>query len=298
MKVQIPKISIPKLSLPILKKKAKVDLALQINHTVARLLSLDKNKKPTFEPVEIDWWNKSEYEKKHLLKDVVEKLGLKGKSVIASLDYKDVLLKVLKYPATMSMSDLKSAIDWSIKRELSASKEEMVYDYFLLDKFKETKQVMVLLVLARKSAVDDCIAMLKDASLDPKILDFELLALVNYGLYLNLPLPISILYIDYHYSVLVSLSQSNLSYSEINWGFAEYQEFEDEDHLERFLSEVRNLIVINDLSSVYLAGPVLMNSELLERFMENLPVLGLLDLEGIKPNFLIPYMLFIRGMEG
>ncbi|MEZ0360829.1 MAG: pilus assembly protein PilM, partial [Hydrogenobacter sp.] len=89
-----------------------------------------------------------------------------------------------------------------------------------------------------------------------------------------------------------------VSYFVIPWSYTEYLNRKDEQSLENFFAEVRNIVVINDLSSVYIAGPILSEENLLTRVLENLPILGLLDIEGIKPNFFIPYTLSIRGMEG
>ena len=71
----------------------------------------------------------------------------------------------------------------------------------------------------------------------------------------------------------------------------------DEESFESFFTEIRNIVILNDLSNMYVAGPILAEEELLSSLMENLPILGLLDLEEAKPNFFIPYILSIRGLE-
>jgi type IV pilus assembly protein PilM len=82
------------------------------------------------------------------------------------------------------------------------------------------------------------------------------------------------------------------------WDYTEYLKTRDEPSLENFFAEIRNILIINDLTNIYIAGPILSEEELLTRVLENLPILGLLDIENLKPNFFIPYTLSLRGMEG
>lgn len=274
--------------------KERVSLAVQFTNRVLRVLELGKDRKPTFEPVEVSI---DGVDKLEALRRIVSEYGLSGKSAISCLSVDEALMKFYKYPASMSSADLQSAIDWSIKRELSAIKEETLHDYYILEKKSEDKHVGVVLVLSRKETVDNLRKTLESAGLKLAILDFEITATVNYGLYFRLPVPFSILYIDYNYSTLTTYSPTNVSYSVFHWSYGDFLKSYDEESIEGFFSEVRNIIVLNDLSSVYIAGPILGEEELLANVMENLPVLGLLDLEGVKPNFFLPYILSIRGVK-
>ncbi|WPM32739.1 pilus assembly protein PilM [Hydrogenobacter sp. T-2] len=286
------KLSLP---LPSLGKKTKTVLGLHYTDKVIRLLELGKDKKPVSEPVELSLEGK---DKERVLRELVQKHGLSGKRVAACVSVDDGLLKFYKYPTSMSKKDLQSAIEWSIKRELSAMKEETYYDYFILEPGAEEKQVGVVLVLSRKETVEGIRKMLENAGLKLHILDYEPLAIINYGIYHRLPVPYSILYVDYNYSILTTYSPTNIGYYVTYWSFMEFLKSKDEESLESFFAEIRNIVVLNDLSSMYVAGPILAEEEMLTRVMENLPILGLLDLEELKPNFFIPYILSIRGMEG
>ncbi|MEN3028036.1 MAG: hypothetical protein ABDH29_02195 [Aquificaceae bacterium] len=162
----------------------------------------------------------------------------------------------------------------------------------------EDKNVGVVLVLSRKETVENIRRLIEVPGLKLTVLDYEVVAIINYGLYHKLPIPFSILYVDYNYSILTTYSPTNISYYVTYWSFLEFLRSQEEESIESFFAEIRNIVVLNDLSSMYVAGPILAEEEMLTRIMENLPILGLLDIEGIKPNFFIPYTLSIRGQKG
>ncbi len=277
-------------------KGAKNYLALQVGKSFIRLLELGEDGKPTFQPQEIIFEDGDENEKLSALKKIVAEYGLKGHRVIAALPATDGILKLNKYPSKISQKDLNTAIDWVIKRETSQIKEETTYDYFIL---RGEDAISVALVLARAESVNRLTNLISSAGLKPEIIDYEVLAIVNYGIYHKLALPFSILYIDYDYSILLTYSPSNISYSVIHWDYLGYSKrarssSTSEELLESFLAEVRNLIVINDIFNVYVAGVALNNESFLEYILENLPILGLLDAGELLPNFFIPYTLSLR----
>jgi type IV pilus assembly protein PilM len=285
------------LSFPSFKVKgAKNYLALQVGKSFIRLLELGEDGKPIFQPQEIIFEDGDENKKLSALKKIVAEYGLQGHKVIASLPATDGILKLYKYPSKISQKDLNSAIEWIIKRELSQIKEETTYDYFIL---RGEDALSVALVLARAESVNKLANLISSAGLKPEIIDYEVLAIVNYGIYHKLALPFSILYIDYDYSILLTYSPSSISYSVIHWDYLGYSKkagsfSTSEELLESFLAEVRNLIVINDIFNVYIAGVVLSNQSFLDYVLENLPILGLLDAGELPPNFFVPYILSLR----
>jgi type IV pilus assembly protein PilM len=277
-------------------KGAKNYLALQVGKSFIRLLELGEDGKPIFQPQEIIFEDRDENKKLSALKKIVAEYGLQGHKVIAALPATDGILKLYKYPSKISQKDLDSAIEWIIKRELTQIKGEATYDYFIL---RGEDVLSVALVLARAESVNRLTNLISSAGLKPEIIDYEVLAVVNYGIYHKLALPFSILYIDYDYSILLTYSPSNISYSVIHWDYLGYSKrarssSTSEELLETFLAEVRNLIVINDIFNVYIAGVALNNESFLEYILENLPILGLLDAGELPPNFFIPYTLSLR----
>jgi type IV pilus assembly protein PilM len=283
------------LSLPSFKvKRAKNYLALQVGKSFIRLLELGEDEKPIFQPQEIIFEDGDENKKLSALKKIVAEYGLQGHRVIASLPATDGILKLYKYPSKISKKDLDSAIEWRIKSELTQIKEEAIYDYFILH---GEDALNLALVLARAESVNRLTNLISSAGLKPEIIDYEVLAIVNYGIYHKLALPFSILYIDYDYSILLTYSPSNISYYVINWDYLRYSKkagSSSEELLESFLAEARNLIVINDIPDVYIAGVVLNDQSFLDYILENLPILGLLDAGELPPNFFVPYILSLR----
>ncbi len=283
------------LSLPSFKvKRAKNYLALQVGKSFIRLLELGEDEKPIFQPQEIIFEDGDENKKLSALKKVVAEYGLQGHKVIASLPATDGILKLYKYPSKISQKDLNSAIEWRIKSELTQIKEEATYDYFILH---GEDALSVALVLARAESVNRITNLISSAGLKPEIIDYEVLAIVNYGIYHKLALPFSILYMDYDYSILLTYSPSNISYYVINWDYLGYSKragSSSEELLESFIAEARNLIVINDILDVYIAGVVLNDQSFLDYILENLPILGLLDAGELPPNFFVPYILSLR----
>jgi type IV pilus assembly protein PilM len=283
------------LSLPSFKVKgAKNYLALHVGKSFIRLLELGKDEKPIFQPQEIIFEDGDENKKLSALKKAVAEYGLQGHRVIAVLPATDGILKLNKYPSKISQKDLNTAIDWVIKRETSQIKEETAYDYFIL---RGEDALSVALVLARAESVNRLTNLISSAGLKPEIIDYEVLAIVNYGIYHKLALPFSILYIDYDYSILLTYSPSNISYSVIHWDYLGYSKkagSSSEELLESFLAEARNLIVINDILNVYISGVVLNDQSFLDYILENLPILGLLDAGELPPNFFVPYILSLR----
>jgi type IV pilus assembly protein PilM len=285
------------LSFPSFKVKgAKNYLALQVGKSFIRLLELGKDEKPIFQPQEIIFEGGDENKKLSALKNIVAEYGLQGHKVIAALPATDGILKLYKYPSKISQKDLNSAIEWRIKSELTQIKEETTYDYFILH---GEDALNVALVLARTESVNRLTNLISSAGLKPEIIDYEVLAIANYGIYHKLALPFSILYIDYDYSILLTYSPSNISYYVINWDYLGYikkagSHSTSEELLENFIAEARNLIVINDIFNVYIAGVVLTNESFLNYVLENLPILGLLDAGELPPNFFVPYILSLR----
>ncbi len=292
MKLALPKIKLPKL--PTLGTKRGTSLAVYVTDRFVRLLELDPSLKPTFEPIEQGWENKREDEKKILLKQIVERNGLLGREVISCLTARDGILKVQRYPSSMPKKDMMDALNWYIRSEIAQIKEETVYDFYI-DRSSD-KYVQAIITIARKNTVDKLKEFLEAGGLKPKIIDYEIVAIINYGLHMKLPLPFAVLYVDKHNTILVYYGESSISFNEITFDFK--LAIEDPIILEQFVIEVRNLLVINEISSVYLAGAVIEHQEMLENIMSNLPILGLLDLEDLPSSFFIPYTLSIRGLEG
>ncbi len=296
-KIRIPK---PSLSIPGIGrfgKKTKAGIAVQVTDSFCRVLALNPEKKPLFEPQEVFWENEDQTGRARILGNIFEKYGLKGSDVVSCITANEGILKFQRFPTAMSKKDLMEAIDWYIKSETQQIKEDTVYDYYFLEKEEEDKYIKVVITIARKSSVDRLVDLLKTAGVHPKIIDYEIVGIINYGLYNKLPPPFAILYVDYYEGILAYYSKTVMTYNKIDFNYKQYRETHDPALLDNFLIEVRNLLVINEISNIYLAGPVIADEVTLENVMMNLPILGILDLEDISSVFFIPYILALRGLE-
>lgn len=291
------KLALPVPSLGRLGRKTKAGVALYATDKFMRILALDQNKKPVFEPVEVFWEHEDEKARAKVLSNIVEKNGLKGKEVCTCITANEGILKFQKFPIAMSKKDLMEAIDWYIKSETQQIKEDTIYDYYFLEKEPDDRYIKVVITIARKSSVEKLKELLKNAGLQPKIIDYEIVDIINYGLYNKFPPPFAILYVDYFEGILTYYGKTLISYNKIDFNYKQYSETKDPVMLDNFLIEVRNLLVINEISNIYLAGPVIADEVTLENIMMNLPILGILDLEDVSPVFFIPYVLALRGLE-
>lgn len=291
-----------KLALPVpglgrLGKKSKVGVSVYVTDKFVRVLALDQEKKPIFEPVEVFWEHEDEKARAKVLGTIIDRHGLKGKEVATCITANEGILKFQKFPVAMSRKDLVEAIDWFIKSETQQIKEETIHDYYFLEKDPDDKYIKVVITIARKSSVERLNELLRTVGLEPKIIDYEIVDIINYGLYNRFPPPFAILYVDYFEGILTYYGKTLISYNKVDFNYKQYRETKDPVMLDNFLIEVRNLLVINEISNIYLAGPVIADELTLENIMMNLPILGILDLEDVSPVFFIPYVLSIRGLE-
>jgi len=125
----------------------------------------------------------------------------------------------------MSKKDLMEAIDWYIKSETQQIKEETVYDHYFLEKEPEDKYIKVVITIAyikvvitiaRKSSVEKLAELLRSVGLQPKVIDYEIVVIINYGLHAKLPPPFAILYVDYYEGILTYYGKNTISYNKID----------------------------------------------------------------------------------
>ncbi|AAC07871.1 hypothetical protein [Aquifex aeolicus] len=283
--------------LPSLSLSPKTSLSVFLTPEFVRIMEVDREGNNTFEPVEVDLSGKSETERLNLLAEKVNELGIRGKVAHTCITARNGILKVQKFPSTLGKKELQEAIDTMINIEKENLKEESIYDYFIQET-EDKKFKIVYLVLVRKLAYENLKKFLEGAGLRLGIVDFEITTLVNAGLHLNLKIPFAILYVDFHESIFLYYTDQSLTYNVLNFSFREYLETKEEFILEDFFIEVKNQLIINEVSTLYLAGKAVEYDEVLDKILTNLPILSPLEPPNASASFLIPYILCMRGFEG
>lgn len=288
------KISLPEISLG---RGRKTVLSVYITSEMLRILELDKDRKPVFEPIEYIWEGSTDEEKLKILRKYVEKYNLSGKEAHTCITARSGILKIQKYPSSLPKKDLREAINTFVQIEKENLKEESVVDYYMWDS-EDGNYKIVALVIVRKVVYDKLKNIIEGAGLTLGIVDYEVTTIVNGGLAFNLKQPFAVLYVDYHESILVYYTGTSIIYNVLGFSLKDYEMTKDEILLQDFLIEVRNILTINEITAMYIAGKVIENSELLDTLLTNLPILSLLEPENLRASFFIPYTLCVRGLEG
>ncbi|MDW8237905.1 MAG: hypothetical protein RMJ32_05825 [Aquificaceae bacterium] len=274
-------------------------VGVHITDSRVRVLELSKDKKSLIKPIEKEITPET---KANVLKEIVSSSNLIGKSAVCCLRVDDALLKVKRYAPTLSKKDLQGAIQGWVKIELASSKEEMFYDVHVESAPKSDGKLPAILVMTRKATATELQNLVNSSGLKLQILDYEIVSIVNFCLEENVPDPFAVLYVDETYAMLVGYSAGNITHYFFHFNMQEHIINDDLVLLEGFFAEVRNIATLNDIRSFYLAGPLVDYEGLLDSFMQNLSILGILEPEvvpqGFRGKMFIPYSLCLRGLEG
>ncbi|MBQ4358952.1 MAG: type IV pilus assembly protein PilM [Proteobacteria bacterium] len=89
-----------------------------------------------------------------------------------------VIVKRLRL-ANMSDEELASSIKWEVEQHIPYDSNEVVYDTVVLGRSPQQNSMDILLVASKRDAVNDYIAVAKDAGLDVRVVDVASFALQN-----------------------------------------------------------------------------------------------------------------------
>ena len=116
------------------------------------------------------------------IREVRSLAGTKNKKVVAAVSGRGVIVRYIQM-RRMSESDLRNAIRFEAKKYIPFDTEEIVLDCQALDNGlrgeKDSDQMRVLLVAVKKSTVTDQMAVLREAGVQPVIIDVDGFALGN-----------------------------------------------------------------------------------------------------------------------
>ena len=118
------------------------------------------------------------------LNDFMERNGLKNIRGAFCFPRHDIILKYIDIP-TPKKENIKDILEYEIERHVPLTKDEIYYDFQII-KQREENLYNVLIAVSRKSQVDHCINLLKEASIIPSMVslstvsNFNLLSFIDY----------------------------------------------------------------------------------------------------------------------
>ena len=112
------------------------------------------------------------------VRSIIANAGLKRKDVVAAVGGHDVIVKKIPMDR-MSQNDAREVIRWEAEQHVPFDMENVQLDFQILDPQKDSPQMAVLLVAAKRELIENRISLLTDAGLNPVTIDVEAFALHN-----------------------------------------------------------------------------------------------------------------------
>jgi len=117
------------------------------------------------------------------IKDMVKKAGIKTKDAVISISgHSSVIIKRISLPE-MSEEDLSESIKFEAEQYVPFDIEDVNLDFQIIGPKEEPGQMDVILVAVKKDIINEYISVIKEAGLNPTIVDIDAFALENmYGI--------------------------------------------------------------------------------------------------------------------
>ncbi|MEE9132708.1 MAG: type IV pilus assembly protein PilM [Gemmatimonadota bacterium] len=112
------------------------------------------------------------------IRSLFETAGVKEKKVVTAVGGRDVIIKRIQMDR-MKESDAREVIRWEAEQHVPFDMESVELDFQILDPMEEGLQMTVLLVAAKRDLVENKVALLLDAGLEPEVIDVDAFALHN-----------------------------------------------------------------------------------------------------------------------
>ncbi|MGE5559286.1 MAG: type IV pilus assembly protein PilM [Bacillota bacterium] len=107
------------------------------------------------------------------------KKGFSGKRVIAAVAAQSVMFRHIKCP-NMDDDALRSSIQWEVEKYIPYPLEQAVIDYQVINRPVNLAEEMdVMIVASQESIIDDHVLAIKDAGLNPTVIDIQPFALLR-----------------------------------------------------------------------------------------------------------------------
>ena len=112
------------------------------------------------------------------IREMVASLKLKSKEVALSLSGHSVIIKKIGLPA-MTPDELEESIKWEAEQYIPFDVNDVYLDYQILQSRPEQGQMDVLLVAAKKEMVDEYAGLVREAGLEPVVVDIDCFTIQN-----------------------------------------------------------------------------------------------------------------------
>ncbi len=117
------------------------------------------------------------------IKDMIKRAGIKTKDAVISISgHSSVIIKRISLPE-MSEEDLSESIKFEAEQYVPFDIEDVNLDFQIIGPKEEPGQMDVILVAVKKDIINEYISVIKEAGLNPIIVDIDAFALENmYGI--------------------------------------------------------------------------------------------------------------------
>ncbi len=113
------------------------------------------------------------------IKDLIKEHGVKLKDAVSSLTGHSVIIKKVSFPA-MSEEELAESIQWEAEQYIPFPMSDVNIDFQILGADAEGRgQMDVMLVAVKKDVINDYTNVIKEAGLNPVVIDVDSFALEN-----------------------------------------------------------------------------------------------------------------------
>ena len=112
------------------------------------------------------------------IRSVVDAAGVSKKNVVAAVGGHDVIIKKIQMDR-MTEAEARELIRWEAHQHVPFDMESVQLDFQILDPERDSPQMSVLLVAAKRELIENRMTLLADAGLEPTIIDVDAFALHN-----------------------------------------------------------------------------------------------------------------------
>jgi type IV pilus assembly protein PilM len=171
-------------------KRRKVTIGLDIGSGLVKVAVIDHGKglpelqRVVIEPVPADAIVEGEVMDHALVIQAVQNAlaaasaETKGAHIVAAVGGGNVIVRKIMIDRA-KMGDLREAMQWEAEQIVPFDTSSISLDYQVLDPDGETPEMSVLLAVAKRDLIDARVQLLRDAGVEPRVVDVEAFALHN-----------------------------------------------------------------------------------------------------------------------